>query len=537
MKHRFLALLCALALLLTACAFDPEDEPAPGDDTPLAPSLSADDPGDEAPSLPDALVLPLLAGITLDPVTCPDGVQQTVGALVYEGLFALDEHFAVQNVLCEQYTYNAAKRTYRFTLKDGITFSNGSKLRASDVLATYQRAAASARYGARFAWVESMRVSSGELVITLTRDDASFPALLDIPIVRSGSESSTFPLGTGPYVPVQDSDGALSLTLREGAQSALPGRIALFPVKDNEAAAYRFSTGAVNLLFADLSAASVSATAGADRTDAPTDALLFLGYNHENSLLARSDVRRALDLSFDRDDAAAKVYAGRALAAQFAVSPASALYPASLLRDTGAAAGQAAWQALSLDASPAPLTLLVNEESSFKLSLARWVCSRLAALGLTVTIRALPWEDYLAALDAGDFDLYLGEVRLGAAWDVGALLRERVVTLLDPPAADPPADPAAEPAEPTVLITGGTLNFGCYANVTAEALLDAYLASPDAEHMLALARQIQTTVPFSPLLFKSTTLLTPSGFLENAAPTAADPFAHGEQWTLHFAQD
>lgn len=534
---RTLALLCALALMLTftACQAEPPvDEP---EETPQGTqsSLSSADENKTA-SLPTALALPLLHNITLDPVNCPDGVQQTVGALVYQGLFALDEHFSVQNVLCESYTYNAAKRTYRFTLKDGVTFSNGSKLRASDVLATYQRAAESARYSARFEHVSSMRVSNGELIITLTRDDASFPALLDIPIVRSGSENKTFPLGTGAYVPTQDEDGTLSLQRREDAEplGALPERIALYAVKDSEAAAYRFSTGDVTLLMSNLTGLSPADASGSvDRMDADTSTMLYLGFNFSNETLSRSALRSAMSAVLDRDEAAQRIYAGHARAAQFPVSPASALYPETSERSSTVSDYETALAGL-LEDNPVELTLLVNEDNAFKVSLAQWACNQLSTESLTVTPRVLPWEEYVAALETGDFDLYLGEVKLGANWDIGALIRERLVTVLEDESEE---ETESEGAEPTVLVSGGTLNYGGYQNATATALLDAYLAAPDGEHMTLLCQQLQTSVPFIPLLFKTVSLLTPTGFVENAAPTAADPFAHAEQWTLHLAEN
>lgn len=535
MKKRALILLFCVSVLLPALAAcqaePPVDEPT---ETPQGTqsSLPPTDEGETA-SLPTALTLPLLDNITLDPVNCPDGVQQTVGALVYEGLFALDENFNVQNVLCESYSYNAAKRTYRFTLKEGVTFSNGSKLRASDVLSTYQRAAESARYASRFANVSSMRVSNGELVITLTRDDAAFPALLDIPIVRAGSENKTFPLGTGDYVPTQDEDGTLFLQRREDAEARgeLPERIALCAVKDNDAAAYRFSTGEVNLLVSDLTGLSPADASGAvARTDAPTSTMLYLGFNCSDELLADSAVRRAMSAALDRDEAAQRIYADHARPAQFAVSPVSALYPHSLERSAAASE-----YADALSGAAGELTLLVNEDNGFKVSLAQWVCAQLSTEALTVTPRVLPWEDYLTALENGDFDLYLGEVTLGANWDVGTLIRERVVTVSEVEQED--AEETDGEAEPVTTVSGGTLNYGGYQNATAVALLEAYLACPDETQMSALCQQLQLTAPFAPLLFKNVTLCTPVNFIENAVPTASDPFAHAEDWVLHFAQE
>ena len=64
----------------------------------------------------------------------------------------------------------------------------------------------------------------------------------------------------------------------------------------------------------------------------------------------------------------------------------------------------------------------MNEENSFKRAIAGHLAESWTAGGLPVEIRALPWEEYTAALDAGDFDLYYGETRLTADWDLSGLL-------------------------------------------------------------------------------------------------------------------
>ena len=62
-----------------------------------------------------SFALPYLKGETADPITCSDGAMQTLGALVYEGLFALDGQFEAQPALAESYTYDAARYTYSST--------------------------------------------------------------------------------------------------------------------------------------------------------------------------------------------------------------------------------------------------------------------------------------------------------------------------------------------------------------------------------------------------------------------------------------
>ena len=202
-----LALALVLALSLTGC-WEAEPEPEPDDFwNDDLPSPSEEEPQREPAQISD-FTLPYLSGQTFDPVTCIDGVQQTVGALLYEPLFTLDASFTPQPVLCEHSSYDAQALTWTFALRSAV-FSDGTALTANDVLAAYRRAAESARYGARFANVASMKAQDAHtLIVTLTQANGSFPALLDIPIVKAGTENDLVPLGTGPYVYTTAADGA-----------------------------------------------------------------------------------------------------------------------------------------------------------------------------------------------------------------------------------------------------------------------------------------------------------------------------------------
>jgi len=71
---------------------------------------------------------------------------------------------------------------------------------------------------------------------------------------------------------------------------------------------------------------------------------------------------------------------------------------------------------------PLSLTLLVNEDSSFKVAAAQEVAASLTNSRLTVTVEAVPWDTFIARLQNGQFDLYYGECRLTADWDVSALV-------------------------------------------------------------------------------------------------------------------
>ena len=142
------------------------------------------------------------------------------------------------------------------------------------------------------------------------------------------------------------------------------------------------------------------------------------------------------------------------------------------------------------------LVLLVNEENSFKQAIANQLAESWTAGGVTVEVRSLPWEEYAAALSAGDFDLYYGEVRLSADWDLGSLL------------------------EPY-----GALNYGHWSDPETSRLLAEYAGAEDrAAAMRVLCARLRDQAPILPVCFKSTSVLTQAEVVEGLAPTAAEPF-------------
>lgn len=509
MTRRFPLFLCALALVLSLCgcwAEEPDDDGSFWDDElPPAESGSA-----EPSAVPiTAFALPYLAGGSFDPVTCPDGMQQTLVSLLYEGLFTLDPSFTPQQVLCSRYEVNDEKTTYTFYLQENVCFSDGSPLTAGDVLATLRRAAQSERYGARFANVSSMRVANGALVISLTRADSAFPALLDIPIVKSGSEKSSVPLGTGPYLFVTEGDGAFLKRSEEWWQGkALPlERIELCAVKDTDTASYLFSSREVHLLATDLTGGQAELrTAGTSITDYATANMIYLGFNTQRALLSDETLRSAIAGAIDRETVAVGYLAGHASAARFPISPNASVYPDELATTLASPDLSAALDSAGITAErPRTLSILVCERDTFKVSIAEYLARTLSTDALSVTVRALSWTDYLTALENGSFDLYLGEVRLTANWDISALVR-----------------------------TGGSLNYGRYSDAQCEALLDTFLASGTAQSAKAFCRYLAQSAPIAPIAFRSSSVLMPEGLADGLAPSASSPFYCFEAWQFHF---
>src|SRR5215218_5232566 len=85
-----------------------------------------------------------LAGVTdlvsLDPAKASDLPGFTVIAVLYGGLVRLDGSLQVVPSLAEEWSVSEDSLTYTFTLRDGITFSDGTPVTADDVVWTFNHA-------------------------------------------------------------------------------------------------------------------------------------------------------------------------------------------------------------------------------------------------------------------------------------------------------------------------------------------------------------------------------------------------------------
>ena len=513
MTRRLLALLLVLALslvTLTGCweEPDPVDEAfIPTENEPEEPT-----PGVKA-VLPAAFTLPYSSRQTLDPVTCTDGMQQVVGSLLYEGLFRLDRQLEPEAVLCGDYRYDPEALTYTFTLRGGLTFSDGSAVTGEDVAATLRRAMTSDRYRARLYQVASVTADGASVTVKLSVPNTGLPALLDIPIVKAGTETGLVPLGTGPYCFTSGEDGSASLTPNSGwTGGSLPlDRIRLLDAPDRDTMLYQFSSHDIQLITADLTGTDpITATGNISYQDADTTILHYLGFNTQKAPFDQASLRTALAAGVDRSSVVSAFLSGHGAAAQSPVSPASPLYPRALdtvysydaFSEAMARAGYASGEERTA-------TLLVNEENAFKVSVARYLASSLSAFDLKIEVRVLPWEEYTAALAAGDFDLYYGEVKLTADWNLIRLVG-----------------------------TSGSLNYGGWSSVQTDLLLAQYASAADrAAALEALCAHLLQQVPIVPVCFKSTSMLVQTDVAEGLTPTMAEPFYDLSSCVFHLREE
>ena len=289
-------------------------------------------------------------------------------------------------------------------------------------------------------------------------------------------------------------------------------RIELTACKNTDSMAYAFYTHDIQMLVCDLTGTNTSNVYGSGSyTDIPTSVMQYIGFNVTRAPFNDPKLRAALSLGMDRAGGVSAFLLGHGQTAQFPLSPSAVVYPKDLEETYSPDSYRSAMETAGYTSGEksVSVTMLVNEENSFKVSMARKLASDLSQYDVKIDVEALPYEDYLAALKAGDFDLYYGECKLTADWDLSPLLSP-----------------------------GGALNYGGVRDTQLETLLTVFRTASEGEGRQTAARELcsylKEQAPLVAVCFKSNSVLLPEGAVKNDIhPTVSDPFADFQDWQLN----
>ena len=109
---------------------------------------------------------------SLDPIWTTAYITRNHGYMVYDTLFALDEHFKPQPQMVDSWKISDDKLTYTFTLRDKLKFHDGQPVRSADCIASLER------WMKRDALGQALAQSVGEMK---AQDDKTFSIVLKKP--------------------------------------------------------------------------------------------------------------------------------------------------------------------------------------------------------------------------------------------------------------------------------------------------------------------------------------------------------------------
>lgn len=496
--------LAAIFAFVQGCSFD-----AGIDRDNLLPTVPAESetPGIVIPSgapTIDIFGLAFSSAGNLNPITCASKLNMYLIPLMYESLFEIDGNFEARPLLCERFERD--ENSYILYIDKDVKFSDGTGLTAQDVKYSLELAKGNdTYYSERLRFVRSISAVGDDAVkIELAEPMGHLEWLLDIPIIKSGSSNMVSPIGTGPYMYVEDGDESYLKAYSgwwQNRKRPYP-RIDLIDTPEADLLISFFESGAISLAGNDLTATDPVVFGGDyEEWSFPTSIMYYLGANTEDGPMRDPELRKALSHAIDREFICETEMVRYADPAVLPVNPASRLYDTGIAAGMGFSLEKFARQVEGAgydEEKPLVINMIVNSENKYKVAVAERIAEDMRTMGVTVNLGLLKWEDYLAALNAGNFDIYLAEVKLRNDFDLTELVSQK-----------------------------GSLNFGRYYSEDTEFLLSSF-AQADSNSIgsvsSSLYRKLAEDAPIVPILFKRHVVNAKRGLIEAIDPKQTNIF-------------
>ncbi len=354
------------------------------------------------------------APVTLDPRFATDAVSTRLTRLLYQSLVEFDDSLRPVPGLADWERLDP--RHYRFTLAPGDhRFHDGTPLTARDVKATYDSildpAAASPHRGG-FDMVEAItQVDDHSVDFHLSRPDALFPGRLVVGIVPASAIAAARPLqreplGSGPFVfGAWPAEGDLRLTRRrDGAE------VRFLKLADPTVRVLKLLRGELDVLQSDLPPELVAWLADREDLRVSHDKgtnFSYLGFNLEDPLTGRRELRRAVAHGVDREAIITHVMGGAARPAGALLPPDHWAGPAHLEGyDHDPEEARRLVRQVAATVEGTPRITYKTSSSPFRVRLATVIQHQLQAVGIDVDVRSYDWGTFYGDVKAGRFQMY-----------------------------------------------------------------------------------------------------------------------------------
>ena len=437
--------------------------------TPSGSDTTPTDNGD-AVTAPEALCLAYNREDTLDPFSAATQLNVCLSPLLYEPLLRPGADFSPTLVLAQSAEQTDSTHI-AVTLRANAVFSDGSAVTGDDVVYSFNKAKASENYRVALSNVQAASAKRGVITFTLSSADPNGSYNLYFPIIKRSTDTgaaATAAVGSGAYIFQADSQTLTANPQNAAGATAQNKEIKLLSLVSKDAVLQNLENGSIHYMFNDLSDGNIPRTTARD-TAVDLPQLVYLGVNSGRAALASPAVRQALSAAVDRTALAASSYAGRALPATTPFHPkwrpAAGLsafsagseagkvnellqtaQTAPTTAETAAAAEAAATDTATTTVTAAtataetaaadttgvtgaasvkevPLTLLYASGNRCREALVKILVQQLNQAGFQVTAQPAAYDDYKTQLDTGDFDLYIGEMRLTPSMNLFVFFR------------------------------------------------------------------------------------------------------------------
>jgi peptide/nickel transport system substrate-binding protein len=499
------------------------------------------------------LIIPIPVPDTLNPLLTRSRDMINFFGLIYEGLFEYDQNMKPRPCLVESWEVEEEGRLWRFHLRKGVKFHDGSLLTGEDVVFSFivlQQGNLDSFFQKGLASNDNIQKIEVDLFdvhtvnvyletpINNMPDIMTFPILpkkiyqSDVYMMERKDDMNFIPIGTGPYRVSEMllEDGQIKLERNNDWWGKRPYIYSILArvCQDEMQIKQAFRSGEVDLI--DITSAVTDPYSLDDDTKNYrylTRSYECLAFNLEHPILGDIAVRKAIAYALNRKDIIFKVYLNNAEATDVPIPSDSWLYDgASRIYDFEREKAiklldEAGWidlnddgirdKIIDSDTVELKFTILTNEDNSMRKDVAELIAQQLRQVGIAVQSMTVPWEEFETILLDGDFDAVLTGYYLDMFPDFQFMFHSKA-------------------------IGNGLNNFIRYRDEELDRLIDeaAVLYDHDrlAESYSRIQRRLVDQLPLISLYFQTASLLTNNRVHGVEAPRELNIFRNIEEWYL-----
>lgn len=373
-----------------------------------------------------ALSVPYNSSDSLNPYACTSVLNNSAMSLIYRNLYRISTSFDPVRDLAENESITG--NILKVYLVPDVVFSDKTPLTAEDVVYSFNCAKYSYVYSESLKGIESCTAEGDSCVVfELSYADENVLNSLSFPITKNGTADNFDSLAVGcGYYQFHDDGIRLSLKANLSCSLKLPdiGTVILTDVRGNTTPENLVTTKDLDFCYSDLADANIVGV-NCSTTSVYLNNLVYMGINHENVNLALASFRQALFYGINRQEIAESAFMGFARSATAPFNSSWSKYMESASYSSMSLTGEPEKAKKLLAArdfgeggNALNLVLICNEGNAFIRNTAACIVSDLAKFNVNITIRLLSPAELQKTVEAGEYDLYLAEMKIPVNMDI-----------------------------------------------------------------------------------------------------------------------
>jgi peptide/nickel transport system substrate-binding protein len=429
-KNSLFAFLLAmvLALVLAACASEPDNSGEPAGDTD-----GEDTEAVEGAEGGDLVIATLSDAVSLDPASSNDVPSSNVIANIFETLVYQNEDLELEPGLAEDWEM-IDENTWEFYIREGVTFHDDSELNAEVVKANFDRILDPEVASPRSFLIDMVTSieATDEYTLELTTEYPFSPlpahlahnglSISSLPSIEADQEAvangetpgaslSEAPVGTG-FFKFEEWNPGTSVKLVKNddywGEPAKVDSVTFSVVPEDLTRIAELETGGAHIIFpvspSDVTRLENTPEVSLDRTNSVS--LSYIGFNMEKEPFDDERVRQAISMAINKEGIISGILDDTGIPAVGPLAPDVFGFDDSvepLGYDTDAAQELLAEAGFEDGFS----TTIWTNDSRERMAIAEYVQAELAKINVDVSIEILEWGAYLEQTANGQHDMFI----------------------------------------------------------------------------------------------------------------------------------